>query len=188
MQGSLCRDRRGISIVEAVVAIAILVTGVIATARLFMMATSANRSARATTMTTVLAQQKMEQLRGLMWGIDAAGFPVSDTTTDISTTPPGAGGSGLSPSPPDSLARDTPGFVDYLDANGAWVGSGPGLAPGTAYVRRWSVEPLPTRPNDTLILQVLVSTRRQRGSASPSNPERRPEEARLVTVKTRKAR
>ncbi len=57
----------------------------------------------------------------------------------------------------------------------------------TAYIRRWMVEPLPTNPNNTLILQVLVTRSQDRGTADAGSVARMPEEARLVTVKTRKA-
>jgi hypothetical protein len=49
------------------------------------------------------------------------------------------------------------------------------------------VEPLPTNPNNTLIIQVLVTRRRDRGTADIGSVARAPEEARLITVKTRKA-
>ncbi len=57
------------------------------------------------------------------------------------------------------------------------------------YVRRWSVEPLPANPNNTVILQVLVTKARNRGPAdSEGGPGRRPrDEARLITLKTRKS-
>jgi hypothetical protein len=75
--------------------------------------------------------------------------------------------------------------VDYINPNG--VLSGGGSPPqGTMYIRRWSVEPLPTNPNNTLILQVLVFLNRDRGDADAGNVARLPEEARLVSVKTRK--
>jgi hypothetical protein len=48
------------------------------------------------------------------------------------------------------------------------------------------VEPLPTNPNNTLILQVLVTRRQDRGVADAGSVARLPDEARLVTVKTRK--
>jgi hypothetical protein len=54
-------------------------------------------------------------------------------------------------------------------------------------VRRWSVEPLPSNPNNTLILQVLVFRNRDRGTADNGAGTVLPEEARLVTVKTRKS-
>jgi hypothetical protein len=57
----------------------------------------------------------------------------------------------------------------------------------TAFIRRWYVEPLPTNPNNTLIIQVLVTRNRNRGAGDEGSVTRSPEEARLVTVKTRKA-
>ena len=49
----------------------------------------------------------------------------------------------------------------------------------TVYVRRWSVEPLPTNPNNTLILQVLVvqprrSRRRRHGRGARSRAGTKP--------------
>jgi hypothetical protein len=56
----------------------------------------------------------------------------------------------------------------------------------TIYTRRWSVEPLPTNPNNTLILQVLVTRRTDRGDANQGNVMRMNEEARVMSIKTRK--
>ena len=179
-------DQSGFSLIEVLVASLILTTGVIALAELFIISTSANRVARVTTSTMVLAQQKMEQLRGMAWGFDVLGLPLSDTSTDISAVPFTNTGSGLSPSPPGSLTQNTAGFVDYLDQYGSWVGSGANPPQGTVYIRRWSIEPLPTNPNNTLIFQVLVTRRTDRGAANNGNVARLPEEARLVSVKTRK--
>ena len=60
-------------------------------------------------------------------------------------------------------------------------------AAGAIYTRRWSIEPLPTNPNNTLILQVLVTRNRDRGQADQGNSPRLRDEARVITVKTRKA-
>jgi hypothetical protein len=169
------------------VATMILAVGIIALAQLFVISTTANTSSRGVTYTMVLAEQKMEQLRGLTWGFDVLGLPLSDTTTDISVVPFTSGGTGLSPSPAGSLQQNVTGFVDYLDQNGHWVGTGPTPAPGTVYIRRWSIEPLPTNPNNTLVLQVLVTRLRDRGRADQGSVARLPGEARLITVKTRKA-
>jgi hypothetical protein len=132
-------------------------------------------------------------LRSLTWGFDAdeQGLPVSDTTTNLSTEPPSSNGSGLNPSPSDSLTQNQTGFVDYLDENGQHVGTGTNIPGEAVYVRRWSIQPLPTNPNNTLILQVLVSpvlnerVREQNGGADFA---RLPGDALLVSVKTRKAR
>ena len=127
-----------------------------------------------------------------MWGFatDGTGLPVSDTTTNLSVTPAQATGGGLNPSPSGSLDRNTPGFVDYLDGNGVWVGTGTTPPAGTVYVRRWSITPLPTNPNNTLILQVLVTpiaVEALRGESPGDGRRRLPGEAWLISVKTRKA-
>ncbi len=187
-------DASGFTLTEVLVACVILITGVVALAQLFVISTQANRAARSSTATMVLAQQKMEQLKGLTWGFDTLGLPLSDMTTDISTIPFGTGGTGLSPSPAGTLAQNTAGFVDYLDQYGNWIGNGSSPVRGTVYIRRWSIEPLPTNPNNTLILQVLVTRYRDRAAAGAggvtgseqANVARLPEEARLVSVKTRK--
>ncbi len=179
-------DASGFTLIEVLVSSAVFITGVVALAQLFLISTMANRAARSTTSTMVMAQQKMEQLRGLAWGFDVLGLPLSDTTTDISVVPSGNGGSGLSPSPAGSLTDNNVGFVDYLDEYGNWIGNGAAPPPGTIFIRRWSIEPLPTNPNNTLILQVLVTRFRERGTANADNVKRLPEEARLVSVKTRK--
>jgi hypothetical protein len=56
----------------------------------------------------------------------------------------------------------------------------------TAYIRRWSVEPLPTNPNNVVILQVLVTRVRDRGTGNSGSVSRGPQEARLMTIKSRK--
>jgi prepilin-type N-terminal cleavage/methylation domain-containing protein len=181
-------DASGFTLIEVLVSSVVFITGVVALAQLFVISTMTNRAARSTTSTVVLAQQKMEQLRGLAWGFDVLGLPLTDTTTNISIVPAGPGGSGLSPSPAGSLSQNITGFVDYLDEYGNWIGNGGGTPPPAAiFIRRWSIEPLPTNPNNTLILQVLVTRFRQRGAAdAATNVGRLPEEARLVSVKTRK--
>src|SRR5436190_18940486 len=103
----------------------ILTVGLAALAQLFAISTRANFSAKSTTTASILAAQKMEQLRGLTWGFDTLGLPVSDTTTDTSVTPEATtGGTGLAPSPNNSLQANTDGYVDYLDANGTSLGGG----------------------------------------------------------------
>jgi hypothetical protein len=167
----------------------ILASALVALAQLFAVSGKSNSAARNSTFAMVLAQQKMEQLRGLTWGFDNLGLPISDTETNTTVSPETpTGGRGLSPSPSNTLKATTDGYVDYLDAHGNALGSGTTPPAGTTYVRRWLIEPLPTNPNNTLILQVLVTRRTDRGAADgPDYVERLPEEGRLITVKTRKA-
>ncbi len=196
MARSRCTDERGFSLVEVLVATLVLSVGLLSVAQLFALSTKGNTAARANTFTVILAQQKMEQLRALTWGFDTVGLPVSDYSTDTSNTgtlagcsTSGSGGAtGLSPSPAGTLTQNTDGWVDYLDVNGCDLGGGGTVPNGTTYIRRWSVEPLPTNPNNTLILQVLVTRRTNRGDADLGNVARLPEEARLMSVKTRKSK
>ncbi|MBI1872555.1 MAG: prepilin-type N-terminal cleavage/methylation domain-containing protein [Acidobacteria bacterium] len=181
-------NNAGFSLAEVLVATAVLSVALVSLAQLFAIATRANTSSRSTTLAAVLAEQKMEHLRSLTWGFDTIGLPFSDFSTDVSVVPETpTGGTGLSPSPAGTLSQNTAGFVDYLDPFGRWVGTGTLPPPGTAYIRRWSVEPLPTNPNNTLILQVLVTRNRNRGSADDGPVSRLPDEARLVSIKTRKS-
>jgi hypothetical protein len=167
----------------------ILTVALAALAQLFVMSTKANTNARTTTYASVLAQQKLEQLRGLTFGFDTLGLPITDTTTDITTVPEKNGsGKGLSPSPPGSLGSNFDGYCDFLDAAGNSLGGGATPPATTVYIRRWSVEPLPTNPNNTIVLQVLVTKLRNRGTADTTTDVKRlADEARIITVKTRKA-
>jgi len=194
LAGHTQRPQRGFSLVEVLFALVVLSVAVSGLAHLFTVAAYTNARAHATTYAAVLAQQKMEQLRGLAYGFDPSGVPVTDVDTDITVQPElPSGGAGLQSSPPGALAADTVGYVDYVDASGATLGGvAAGPPPGTAYIRRWSVEPLPSSAN-TMVLQVLVMRAGPRDAddnrADNRNVQgrRSAEQARLVSVKTRKA-
>jgi hypothetical protein len=57
------------------------------------------------------------------------------------------------------------------------------------YIRRWSILPLPTNPNNTLVIQVLVTpvANEQARVASNFTRTRMPGDALLISIKTRKA-
>lgn len=188
-----CSSSRGFSLVEVMFSMAILMAIALGVVQLFATATKSNLNAKGQTSTVTLAVQKMEQLRGLTWGFDLTGLglPLSDTTTNLAQDPPTNDGRGLNPSPAGTLDANTDGYVDYLDQFGAWVGTG-AMPPATAYyIRRWSIEPLPTNPNNTLILQVMVTTvatEQARQAAGGAGSRRRQiADARIVSVKTRKS-
>lgn len=182
---------RGFSLIEVIISMALLTIVSLGVAQVFAMTQRVNLVARGQTSTTDLAEQKLEQLRALTWGFDlqGQGLPLTDTTTNLAVYPSTATGTGLNPSPADALEQNTPGYVDFLDANGTWVGTGT-TPPGTAmYVRRWSILPLPTNPNNTLVLQVLVTPVASEATrvATASTRSRMLPDALLVSVKTRKA-
>jgi hypothetical protein len=86
------------------------------------------------------------------------------------------------------MTSNMPGWVDYVDQFGEVLGEGAMPPPKTVYIRRWAVEPLPVDPANTLVIHVLVTARTNRGAAdSAGSHVRLSGEARLVTVKTRKA-
>ena len=187
-KSSFSKGERGFSLVEVLVASSILTVGVLSLAQLFVLSTTSNTSAKSTTYATVLAEQKIEELRGLTWGFDSSGLPLTDTTSDTaSATDATTGGTGLTPSPPTALQENTSGYVDYVDMFGNKLGGGTSVPAAAVFTRRWSVEPLPTNPNNTLIIQVLATRLRNRGQGDQGSVARLPEEARVITVKTRKA-
>jgi type II secretory pathway pseudopilin PulG len=177
----------GFSIVEVLVATGLLASALVALAQLFAIATSTNAAARTSTLTMMLAEQKIEQLRALQYTFDRAGLPVQDTETDLAVYPPAAtGGKGLSPHTENTLQANTDGYVDYLDPYGRTLGGGTVIPDGTAFIRRWSVEPLPTNPNNVIILQVMVTRQRDRGTGDAGSVARGAQEARVMTIKSRK--
>jgi type II secretory pathway pseudopilin PulG len=162
----------GFSLLEVLVAATMLTVGLTALAQLFAMSTRTNSSAKTMTYATLLAQQKMEQLRSLAWATDITVAPESAT-----------GGTGLSPSPPDALRRNTLGYVDYVHGAGAVLGTGAVPPAGTVYIRRWSIAQADAA--NTVVLQVMVTRNRDTENGAPAG-SRLPGEVRLVSVKTRK--
>ena len=181
-------DARGSTLVEALVATLILTTGLLAMAELVRVATATNTAARNGTLAGILAEQKIEQLRSLAWEFDASGIPVSDVNTDTTVQPESpSGGTGLQASP-GSLRQNTFGFVDHVDGGGQIVGRGAQPPASAVYTRRWSIEPMPTSAGSAVLIQVLVTSIRNRGRADQGVVTRLPGEARLVTLKVRKPR
>ena len=164
----------------------VLVVGLSVVAQLFIVSLRAQDSARVQSMTTILANQKVEELRGLVWTVDEDGRPLSDWTSNLSVQPPTADGSGLSASSPNTLDVNTPGYVDYLDAHGVWVGTGSSPPRTARYIRRWCIQSLPTDPDNIVILRVLVTTLTT--DLHATKPRRRlGEDALVETMRARKA-
>ena len=182
--------RAGFTLIEVVIALGLMVTVSIGVAHLFAMAVRSGAAAREQTASTILAAAKLEQLRSLTWSYDATSttpVPRSDSTANLSLDIPDDSGTGLMPSPSDTLSTNTPPFVDYLDEQGRWVGNGSNPPREAMFVRRWAVQPLPESPARTLILSVRVTTlaAEARRGALPWRG-RTGQDTLLVGVKTRK--
>jgi prepilin-type N-terminal cleavage/methylation domain-containing protein len=135
----------GFTLIEVLVALALVATTAIGLAELFVLSAATVRAARADTTATIAAETKMAQLRALSWTYDAAGqgTPVSDA--------------GLIASPAGSLVTSAAGFVDYVDAAGVIVGAGLTAPPTAVYLRRWEIQPLAADAANTLVLQVIAT-------------------------------
>jgi len=180
----------GLTLIEVCVGMVVLSIAALGSAGLSDRALNMITAARLQTTTTVLAAQKMEQLRALAWGFVDSGVltPVTDTATDLSQDPMAGGGAGLSSSPGGTLLTNTAGYVDYLDKHGAWAGNGGSPPAAAVFIRRWNIARLQWSQSDSLVLRVLVTTVVRDRHASPSPPRRRlAGDAMVVTVLTRKA-
>lgn len=155
------KDARGFSLLEVLVATTILTVALSALAGLSTMATRANAVAGSMSVATILAGQKMEQLRALAW--DAA-----------------------SPSADDALARNVPGYCDFLDAAGRTLDGDDDAPPGAVYVRRWAIVPLPAEPEAAVVLQVRVMRVGSSAADASLGHAPGPDEVRLAGVKAKK--
>lgn len=110
------RDESGTTIIEVVIASAILVTLMAGLMSLGGLAISTTENqGHLAARTTEYAQDKMEQLLALTYG---------DTTSDTRTFPAGnSGGSGLAPGGSATTSSPVALYVDYLDENGNLCGT-----------------------------------------------------------------
>ena len=179
---------RGFSLIEVLVAVAVMMVGTVSLAQVVLQGVHVNREAQSVTLATVLAARKIEQLRGLEWASDESGLPISDTSTNTTTAPEqSSGGTGLTPSSAGSLSENTVGYCDFVDAAGRVLIGGTSTPSGAAFIRRWSISPLPAAVVDTLVIQVAVvpvgAPSRARSDGAP-----RREETRIILVRVRKGR
>jgi type II secretory pathway pseudopilin PulG len=185
-------DTSGFTLLEVLIALGLFVAIAIGVAQLTGIATRAARLSRDHSSAIILAASKMDQLGALEWSYESTApgdppIPRTDVTTNLSAAGISNDGSGLQPSPVNSLRQNTPPFVDYLDRDGRWVGNGPDPPPAAVFVRRWSITPLPAHPERTLVLRVVVTTIAQDRLRTGSWHRRSGADVLLVSVKTRKA-
>jgi type II secretory pathway pseudopilin PulG len=178
-------NERGFTLAEAVIAVSLLAVGVSALAQVILASGRASTWAQQAAVVQQAARERLEQLRVLAWTSDNGGVPISDFSSDLSTTPPRpAGGVGLGISAVDTLLTNVAGYCDFLDVNGHWVAAGVRAPRGAAWVRRWSVLPL---ADDALLVQVLVVPAGTRAGATVATA-RGTNGAWLVDIRTRRTR
>jgi len=186
------QDASGFTLVEVMIALGLFVAMAIGVAQVTGIATRAARISRDHSSAIILAASKMDQLCALEWSYASAApgdppTPRTDLTTNLSVAGISNDGSGLQPSPSNSLRENTPPFVDYLDKDGRWVGNGPDPPPAAVFVRRWAITPLPADPQRTLVLRVMVTTKAQDRVRTAPWQSRSGADVLLLTVRTRKA-
>ena len=128
---------RGFTLFETLVATSILVTALAGIAQVLVLSSHLTRGAGASGSALVMAQQKLEALRGLAFTYDHAGASV--------TAP------ALEPSPLSTLDENIDGSVDWVDAD-AQAGDNP---EGAAFARRWRVSSLGGSA-DAIAIEVCV--------------------------------
>ena len=121
-------DERGLTLVETMIAAAILLIVVVGVLNLFTMTIITNhQQGNIATRTTEYAQDKMEQLMALKFNdrtSDTTVFPVTST-----------GGTGLVSGGSIPPATPPAGYSDYLDQNGNLLAG----ATSGSYIRQWQI-------------------------------------------------
>jgi type II secretory pathway pseudopilin PulG len=152
---------RGCSLIEALVATAIFMVAAGVLAQLVAFAARTNREAARTSIATIVAQQKIEEL-----------------------LPELAGPASLSAA--DTLSSSLTGSFDFVDRDGRPLGAGLSPPVGSAYLRRWSVDP--ATDGDVLIVQVaVIDVRDAIRTSGTAVSSRNAEQVRLLTATTRRA-
>lgn len=125
------RHDEGFTLMEVLVATALVVIGVVSVASLFAVSIRLIADARDRTIETALVVQKIEQVASARLG-------------------------SLIISPANSLEVDAPGFVERVDARGDPVDQETGTA--RVFVRRWAIRPAVEDAGLPLVIRVLVAT------------------------------
>lgn len=153
---------RGFTLVEALIALAILVTVLVGLAGLLTTSVRLARESGIRGSAVLAAQQKLEWLNARTFGYAPDGSAATDEA--------------LAPAPPDALDTDTPGYVDAIDERGREVDPGAGHV---VWRRRWAITEVDLTEPGTIAVEVCVF--RPMGAGATS----RAAEACVSTLRTR---
>ena len=129
---------RGFALIEALIAALLVATAVAGLSHLVTVVLTQSLRTQQSSAALVLAQAKLEELRGLTWH-----FNIDGTR---------AGSAELAASPNGTLSQNIDGWVERLDRFGA-----PGAPEAlTHYWRPWAIAPIDAADPDTLVIQVCV--------------------------------
>lgn len=178
---------RGVSILETVVALALVTTGLAALAPVLVRATLMLADAREETLALALATSRLHDLEALDFDQDAGtGALRTDVTTNLASRPRTRSGPGLLAGDPAGAWRDLPGGWDWTTSGGRPTNN----AADAAFLRRWAVSQLPAPPGaERLLVQVCARSRaREEREGVRGSAAHRPGDVWLFSVRTRQLR
>lgn len=141
----------GMSLIETLIAITILIITTTGILTMGMVATGTTENqGHLAARTSEYAQDKLEQLISLAW---------SDSVTDTTVNPMTTGGTGLTAGGSSDPMAPVTGYVDYLDNSGNLLVYTGGTPPGNwFYVRVWQIS-IPDAVNYPNLKQITVTAK-----------------------------
>lgn len=133
------RCARGSSLLEAVIASALLATVLTGVVPLVTTAVAGTAAVRADFTAAHLARQRLAELQTLTHATVPTGIVADDVSRLDQAEAFTAGGPGLQPSGLAPLQVPTTPWVDWLDGRGAWLASGAQPNPAAHFGRRWGI-------------------------------------------------
>lgn len=132
---------RGFTLVETVIAAAVLITALAGIAQLFALSARFMRDSTRSGAALVAAQDKLEVLGALRFGYDDDGRPVTDA--------------GLDASRQTSLHENVESYFDWLKDDGSI-----GAERDSSFLRRWRITPIAANEPAAIAIDVCVYSRR----------------------------
>lgn len=163
--------RSGFSLMEVVVALALMALGFACLAPLLAQCTRVLGAAAAESRAVAAAVSRLEELNALVHEQRSSTLtPVTDESTDLSTVPATLNGTGLTSGAPSTAWHDVPGHVDTVRDDGSTTTA----RKEATTLRRWAVSAVVgAGTGDTRLLQVFAAAAAledagaARGSSAP---------------------